>query len=557
MRRHSPEWVLVGGMAFSAFLVLWFGRDLSFTEDEVMILSRVGSFSPGDLFEPYAGHLVAVPLLAYWLTGVTFGVGSYVPFQVLTLLSIFLLAWILFLWGKRRVTPWVALAAAFLILIFPQDIVHYLNGNGFVIVFALACGLGSLYAFQRRDGIGDLAAFALLVTGMLTYTVAVPFALGLMALAVSSRRWPSLWVGALPLVAYLIWRAASTSSGIRTPVDQPDLANLLLLPAWAFQALGGYLVALSGGGFGFLDIPLTAAPSGYFIATSFAIVFLLAGAYAMTRGRDATDLIVIGLITIALLASQTLIWGTRDEPRPGPVQPRYLYPGALFVLLLGLEFVRGIRWDRRSVVAVWVVTVLALTGSLGFLANADLRETSARQVKAEILAITLLDSTGAPPPVRAQPRQRTQAEFDPVDGGRFGYLGLTEAELGGEEPAIRNEVDRFLAKSFGISLGPVPPGLRPTSCRLAATGFVTGATQVPLPRNGAILVSNAPLEPAIGRYGDRAMIEVGKLAPGVPGFLRLRRDEGSLPWFISVAQGQGGTLADLTICRIAGQGSGR
>jgi len=148
-------------------------------------------------------------------------------------------------------------------------------------------------------------ASVLLVLGMLTYTVTAPFALGVIAASVVTRRWRSLWIGALPLILYGTWRVFASSYGIVGPETQPDFNNLLLIPAWSFQALGGSLVSLLGGRFGFASIErgdLTVTES---MVGVFGTLLLLVTAVSVYRNHRNPR-----LIAISLFASQLLIWVT-------------------------------------------------------------------------------------------------------------------------------------------------------------------------------------------------------------------------------------------------------
>ena len=503
---------------------------------------------PRELVEPYVGHLVPVSLVAYRGVLEVFGAGEYAPFQILTLLSICLLAWILFAWGKRRVPPWVALAPALLMLIFPQDILHYLAGNGFVIVFALACGLGALYAFEQDSRRWDLASFGLIVVGLLTYTVAAAFAIGVLVAAVVERDWKRLWVAGLPLVGYAIWRLTLAAASTEVEDAPPDFDNLLLLPAWVFQSIGGALAALFGVGFDFLGLasrdPSTAAR---FMGPALAIVFLAALGALVATGRARRSLIAVVAIAVALYASQNVVWASFAD-RPGPGETRYLYPTTLVVLMIGLEMARGVRWDRRLTTLLLGVTAISLVGAIGYLAIGGNRDGRASRLKAEVLAVTLLESTENPPRVGQQPRDALRKSFDPVDGARFGYIGFTEKEILTGERQWAPVVDQFLAGAERLGLQPVEDVV-PVGCRPAPSRPGKPVRRAYLPPRGAILSTSQPLELRLGRYGERASWELGPLGPERPALLGLEPDDGTRPWYVSAGPGSVGSLADLVVCR--------
>ena len=546
--------ILVGGMFLSAGLVLWFGRGLTFSGDEMSLISLVADLDPGELVEPYVGHLVPVSLIAYRGLLGAFGAGSYVPFQVLTLLSIFLLAWIVFAWGRQRVPEPVALAPALLMVIFPQDLLHYLAGNGFVIVFALASGLGALYAFEQDSRRWDLAAFGLIVVGLMTYTVAAAFAIGILVAALLERDWKRLWVAGLPLLAYAIWRLTLAAASTEVEDAPPEFDNLLLLPAWIFQSIGGALAALFGVGFDFLGLaPRDPAAAVRYLAPGLAIVFLGALGALVAAGRARRSMLVVAAIAVALYASQAVVWGTFGD-RPGPGETRYLYPATLAVLMIGLEMARGIGWDGRRTTALLGITAASLVGAIGYLAIDGNRDGRGKIRQAEVLAVTLLESTNDPPPVDEQGRQALRRSFDPVKGSQFGYLGFSEEEILDEERAWALTVDSFLAEAQTFGLRPVK-GAVPVTCRPAPVGPLGRAKKAYLPPRGAILASSRPVELLLGRYGEKATVEVGPLGPDRPAILRLTRDDGSRRWFVSLGPNSTGSLADLRICGYEPAGS--
>jgi len=544
----TPERVLLAGMLLSGILIFSFDPDRRFTGDELAIISLLGDLEPRKLFEPYVGHLVTMPLVVYWAVLNLIGPGEYVLFKALTFCSILLLSWVLFLWGRKRVPAWVAVAPALLILIFPQDTLHYLYGNGFFIVFALACGLGSLLFFERGTRGGDIAAFTLLLVGMMTYTVAVPFAIGILIASALKKRWGRLWISFIPLLAYLVWRLTLAQMAAEWEDASPDWGNLLVLPAWIFQATGLTLAAILGLGFDFLELPTKTVSGPDYLAPVLAALLLIAVAKAMATRGARRDLLVVTLIGIGLFSSQVLVWGT-FETRATPKLERYLYPNALIVLMLLIETARGISWGQRHLISLWTVTAISLIGAIGFMANTDRRQSVIEKNRAEILAIELLESSNSAPPVTSQNRLTVRDTFDAKAGSRFGYLGLTEPELLESDDGLRSYVDSFLVRALDLQLATV--GGRLVVKRCTNPGQVTNARsgRVILPASGAILFARQTVRLRLGRYGNRAREAIGTLRPGPGRILRLNPDDGSVPWFITAEPGTPGTLADLVVCR--------
>jgi hypothetical protein len=542
--------VLAAGMAISAVLGLWLGRDVSFTVDEYSWISLIGANGLSDVFDPYVGHLIVIPRLIYWLVLEVNGVSSYAIFQVLSLASLFLMVGLLFVWLKKRVPAWVALAPCLVLLIFPVDHLHYLTGNGITISLALAFGLAALLAWERGTQTGDLLAFGFLVLGILTYTIALPFVIGLVVAAVIARQWRRLWIGVLPLVAYAVWRFVAVSNAIEKLEGGPEWDNLLLLPAWTFQSVGAILAALTGLGFDFSNVAGgPAVEQGRTLGPALATAALLGLGWWFWGGRKAKPAFwVTGAILIALFASQVLVWGTIEARDPGA--PRYLLPGAVVVVMLVAALVAGAGWGRGAFGGLWVIALSSVVTSIGILANNTAWfETVERGARAEVTAIRLLEnSPKAPLSPEAQPRDRVRPEFSFEESSKYGKLSFAFEEVADQPGWVGKRIDTFVAESLRLGLRPLPPGSKPPSgCRPAARGkYVPYDRRVEIPR--AILRADAPVDLALGRFGPWPLVELGPMDRGTTRRLWLPNDRGIVDWYIQATPERSGTLADIEIC---------
>ena len=551
VRPRRAELVLAAGMVVSAVLALTLGSRASFTVDEYSWISLSADFSLGEAFDAYVGHLIAIPKLIYWIVLELFGIPGYAVFQLLTLASLFLMVGLLFAYLRRRVPDFVALAPCLILLVFPVDHLHYLTGNGVAIALALAFGIAALLAWERGSRSGDWWTFAFLLLGMCSYTVAVPFAIGLLVLALfrpEDRR--RAWVPAIPLVAYAVWRAIAASGGVESETGSTDWANLLLLPAWGFQSLGAVLAALTGLGFDFSNV--TGGPAseqGRLVGPAFALAALLALAWRARLGSMPAGFWVGGAALVALFASQVLVWGSLDARDPGA--PRYLLPGAVLVVIVALEAAKGLGWNRAAFSSLWLVTGASLLISIGILArNTEWLETAELGAKAEITAVQILATSNKEPlPPTEQPRDRIRSEFDAEKAGTYGNLGFSEEGLATQPGWVGKRVDSFLAESLNLRLNPLPPGPAPTGCQPAEPGrFAPYSTRLRLSEPGAVLRARTELDLTLGRYGDWASIGLGPMGPGTVRKLRLPDDDGTTEWYIQATPEGAGSLADLEVC---------
>ncbi len=555
--RGATAWtVLLAGMAASAVLALWFGREISWTKDEYSWISLSSDFSPGQAFDSYVGHLIAIPRLIYWAVLEINGTSDYWVFRALALLSVFLMVALLFAWLRRRVPDFVALPFCLTLLIFPVDHLHYLTGNGIVIALALAFGMAALLSWDRGDTKGDLWAFTFLILGMLTYTVSVPFAIGLTLAALikpGSRR--RVWVGLVPLVLFGIWRLLEGSNELEGKAGEIEWGNLLLLPGWAFQATGSTLSAMTGLGFDYLKVEGGPADTQGRILGPILAAFALAGlAWRFTRGRLPAGFWVAAAILTALYASQIIVWGTLDARDPGA--PRYLMPGALMLVLLIGEALRRIELSRVAFGALWTITIAGLIMSVGVLArNTEWLVTVDNSAKAEVTAVEILESSRATPlaPI-AQPREAIRYEYDAKSAAEYGYLGLNSADVEERPGWVGKKIDSFLVESLGIRFRAVKPGVNLTGCRPAAPPGLPGSTRVRILSPGATFRSKATVSLALGRFGSWPSIPLGSVEPESPKRLWLPFDDG-IPeeedyrnWYVQRTGDAPGSLASLEIC---------
>ncbi len=555
--RPSTAWkVLVAGMAASAVLALWLGREVSWTKDEYSWISLSADFSLGQAFDSYVGHLIAIPRLIYWAVLEINGTGDYWVFRALTLVSVFIMVALLFAWLRRRVPDFVALPFCLILLIFPVDHLHYLTGNGIAIALALAFGMAALLSWDRGDMKGDVWAFAFLLLGMMTYTVSVPFAIGLVVAALiepGSRK--RIWVGAVPLVLFGIWRLLEGSNELEGKAGEIEWGNLLLLPGWVFQATGSTLSAMTGLGFDFLKVEGGPADTQGRVLGPILAAFAVAGlAWRFTRGRLPAGFWVATAILTALYASQIIVWGTLDARDPGA--PRYLMPGALMLALVIGEALRRIELSRVAFGTLWAITAAGLIMSVGVLArNTEWLVTVDDSARAEVTAVEILESSRKTPlaPI-AQPRESIRYEYDAGKAREYGYLGLNSPDIEDRPGWVGKKIDSFLVESLGIRMRPVKPGVVPTGCRPAAPPGLPGSTRIKITSPGAVFRSKATVSLALGRYGTWPSIPLGSVEPESPKRLWLPFDDG-IPedekfrnWYIQRTGDAPGSLASLEIC---------
>ena len=199
-------WPAFGAAAsVAALIILWLGSGVGYSLDEIDTLIRTPGLDFDGTLEPHNGHFIFTTRVAYWAILELFGT-DYLAFRLLTLATVVLTAALFLAYAGRRIGKLPALALALLLLFFGSHPSHVMNGNGFTVLFAIACGLAALLLLERNDRGGDIGACALLCLGVATYTTGLPFVAGAaVAILLRDERWRRIWIVAVPVAIYFAW----------------------------------------------------------------------------------------------------------------------------------------------------------------------------------------------------------------------------------------------------------------------------------------------------------------------------------------------------------------
>lgn len=533
-------------MAVAALAILWLSRGTTFWIDELAWVLQTPHLGLRGALEPHQGHLVLFPRVVYKLLLGAFGT-SYLPFRLLATASVLLTVGLLFACCRRCVSGLVALAPCLVLLCFGSDFLHVIVGNAFTVLLAVSCGLGALLALRRGDRGGDLGACALLCLGLATYSTALAFLAGAaVAIGLRQDRWRRAWVVAVPLVLYAAWWIWSRGHG-NGEGEGIHPGQLLLLPAWGFQSLSALLAALSG-----LDYEFSSdASTG--IGPVLAVLALAGFGWRLRRGATPGLWTALAVV-VALWALGALTAG----PSRAPDQARYLYPGAVALLLLASEALAGQRWNRAALIALYAVAAAGLGANLFLLheRGTQLRDEYAVQVHAAFGALGLAGAHALadfePPSIGAEGfivggQSPLSFPFEAINGGsptadyrevvqRYGSLGFTPAEIESEPEAVRVQVDAVLTAALGLGLKPLE-ALPASGCRLLRAG-PGGLAVTTLPPGGvAVAAVGGSGEASLRRFADAATQPLGGLQAGKPLRLEIPADVNSdeRPWTLAAS----------------------
>jgi len=524
-------WGLLGlAMVAAAGLILYLNRGTTFFLDElVWFYDSPGLDSPGDVLDPHNGHLIAITRLVYKAILETVG-AEYVAFRVLAVLTVLLSAGLFYALAKRRIGALPALAPTLLLLFFGSGWQHVLVPVGFTVIFSIAAALAALLALERDDRLGDVLGCALLVLSVATYTTGLAFLVGIaVSVLIRPDRRRRAWIFLVPLALYAAWWAWSL--GAEQSSDQlTRLSNILLIPSYVADSLASVIAALTG-----LDRDFS--EPGPFVDLAWGRVLALlaiAGVALRLRGRRPPTLLWVGIgIVLTYWSLGALVADSADR---APWAIRYMYPGAVGVLLIAVAAAAGMRFSTIGLAALFAVTALSLATNLAFLRDAGhlFRDQYSNQTRADFAAVELA-------------RDRVEPSFNPVSNvqalattpstagrylaavDRYGSPAYTPAQLQRLPEGVRENADQVLAEALGIRTRASSSSDRAIECQRSSTAAPDGFE---LPPGGATLSVDAaaPVPLALGRFADVPAAETGEVTPGEPVAVSIPPDSSALPW---------------------------
>jgi hypothetical protein len=548
--RRLP-WATLGVLLLAAGAFFYLeGRDQIFWFDEwAFVLGRRG----GDLstfLEPHNEHLSALPIAVYKLLLATAGMDDYGPYR-LTVIGLHLLCvLLLFVYASRRIGGWLALVPATLILFLGPAWQNIIWPFQIGWLASLAAGLGALLLLDRRDRLGDLAASGLLVVSLSSSGLGVPIAAGVLVEFLWTRRRRS-WVAAAPLALYVLWYvgyAESHATGQRIARAPAFIADAAAASLSSLVGLAGEVVPDAGASLEW-GRPLAVLAAGLLV-WRIARLGKISGRLAM------------------LLAGAIGFWALTAVSRAGvsaggvaiapPQSSRYVYVGALFIVLIAVELLRGVAPNRVAIGVITALVAIAVLANLGAFRDAarSLRERSAVRA-ANLGAIEIARDTVDPgfetaPYVRAGPYLAAAA----ADGSP----ALTSAQIAAASEEARASADNVLARAHEIGLAPGGlsrrGGPRPTvessvAGRVRSAGscvsllpaayqspFLKPGLDLVVPSAGLVLTAQegGPVELSLRRFASGfPPWQLGTLAGGRTAILRIPDDRATRPWHVHLA----------------------
>ena len=450
--RTAPVIGLIGVLVAVFALNLWARHGDYFFYDEYQIVLHF--YGLEGLLHPSNGHPVIMWLAPYYLMRSTIGLESALAYEVLGILAGLVAACLLFVAVRRRAGGWPALVAAILLLFIGSGVDPFFWSFELAFAGSVSCGLGAILLLDGDTRRGDALAAVLLIASVFFLLVGLTFvaaAAVAILLAADGRGWNRrlrrfAWVIGPVAILFVAWYLGyGHLSPSRLTTD-----NILASPGFVVDGLGATIVFILGLGVSdhsaFLD--------------NFSVPVLL-GTLALIGRRLTLPqpvsrrvwIWVVGLFAFWVLTA------FNSPVDGGPTLGRYLYPSAVFMLLIAAELIRGLRLGLVAATLAAVVVLVAVLG--GGAAVNDGRHPlneEAKKLAANLGALEIARDTISPKVQLVESLSGTPFE-EVVDAGsffksadRYGSPALSPEEILTQPEAYRETVDGILRAVLPVTL---------------------------------------------------------------------------------------------------------
>jgi hypothetical protein len=521
----------------SACLLLYLGSKLTFLLDDWEFLLYRHGVNLHSVLDPHGEHISALPVLVYKALQATVGMGSALPYRVVSVGLFLLSAALLFVYLRRRVGDWPALAATAIVLFLGAAWEDLLWDFQMAYFGSVATGLGALLALEREDRRGEAVACGLLVVSILFSSLGVSFALGaaVHVLLLGERR-RRLYVFLVPLAVYGLWWLGWG----HTAESNIAFHNIVRTPLYVLDGLANSVGSATG-----LTNDSVTVHDRLIWARPLTVVLAFLAAWRLYRLPRVPHWF---WVVLAVGGSFWVLAGFNQIPGREADASRYQYLGVVFLFMLAAEVLRpelerGVRIRRAALAAIAVVTVFSVASNLDQLRDAyrGTYHPISQLEKAGLGSLDIAEATVDPGFVLSE--DVVDTGFVNVDAGsyfaardKYGSPAYTEAEIVASPQFVRYAADKVLFGALGIELETGKTALTRQASTAGCETVPSDGTSSQLLRvpSGGITIraGKAPIERfEISRFSTgSAPVLIAGIGVGEAGRLAIPRDKAKTPW---------------------------
>ena len=541
---RNAGWALAGLMLLSGALLLYMGRGLSFLFDDWNFVINDYGGGLHSLLLAHVGNISVFPVAVYKVLFHLVGLNHYVVFRSMVIVLHLTCGALVYVLSARRIPRVPALLAATLILFLGAAWEDLLWAFQVGYMLSITGGLAAWVLLEREGRLSEIAAMVCLIVAAGSSSLGVPIMIGVAVELAWLRRWRAGWIVIVPAFLYGAWYLTNGESEITRE-------SLINAPGFATDLAAGAFGGLVGRG---LDWGRPLALVGLFV-----VLRRLARPHPVS-GRLA-----------GLLASGVALWAVTAAARSTvstPETSRYLYLGAVVIVLTGVELLREVTiTPRATALATLLVGVCVITGLTVLHAGSVSRRASSKVVTAELGALELA-ADYAPPDYRPDPQQEPD-----IVAGRYLHtvraIGSSAADspatIAASDPASRAAADMVLMQLGAVKLSPLGATRRSPLAPAPATVSLVEGRQVQrrgcleltpvagmsmvavlaLPRGGVTIHDQGPGPAALAlrRFGEAFDPQPNPVNAHSAASLSVSPDAAHLPWQLQVT-----SSSSLLVC---------
>jgi hypothetical protein len=518
----------------AAVWLLSLDSHLTFIADDWELLVKRHGWGTDYFFDPYHENIVVGPAIVYKLLLVVFGMGSALPYFVVSIGLFLASAVLLFIFLRRRVGDWPALVAAVLILFLGAAFEDLLWAFQIGYFGSMVAGLGMLLALDREDDRSDAIACALLAVSLAFSSLGLTFVVGAAVAIATGRgsRARRAYVALLPFALYGLWWVGWG----HTAESNFSADNVAKLPEFVYNAAAAGIVSLLGLATGDGSEP----NQPHLIWGQLLLVPLIAGVgWRVYRERAVPRGLAIAFALAVFFWVSAALVQNADRL---PTSSRYQYGSAIFLLLIAAETLRGIRIPRLAVGVAALVAAFSLSGGIP-LAEREYEERwrpAGESLRSTLAAVDIAGGSSEPGyRIAFAPSPVATADRYLDAKASYGTPAYSPSELEQRPAAEKESADLTLAQALGLALSEPAPGDRTIACE-ALQASAEGGTGITLLQGGFTLANEASgdVEVMLSRFAEGFPVSLGPLPPGVKTALRIPLDGSDRPWALGL-RGEG------------------
>lgn len=467
-RAATVLFVLLAAAAY--VYLMWKTRGNTFFYDEWrwLFVRRTGINS---VLGSYNSQMLVAPSAAYQVLWRTVGLRHYWVWRAIGIAIHVGLVSTVFVYARRRVGAATGLLVCLPLLFLGygfEDVLWPINA-GFVAT--LAFGIWALMGLEDARPRQDLIVCGLLVLALACSELALVFALAVAVELTWRDRSPRrMWVWLTPMILYAIWWLAYYEPGGAG-------SGLTGMPGFASSMAAAAIAGLFG-----LD------PSW---GQSLLVGAVILGVWRFSRAGVFTPR-AAGVLVLAGAYWLLVAYGRNANPNSA----RYVYVGAVFLVLIGLEALRLARIPPAALAVAVLVSLFALAGNLRYLRGGEGELRAGSQTsKAELGALDLIRPSVSPALLIDQhymPGLSAGEYFAAIQA--FGSTPADGPEQILQEPEqAREAADGLMLRAGVVQIRPLARGDRLSP---ASPPSVVAQTGGRLSRTGGCLVYTPTIQPA-------------------------------------------------------------